>query len=47
MNLKYPDPDEDAPNDDNGWDTVPSDYNDVIVKGDTPDIGESLGSDDN
>lgn len=44
MNFNYSDPDEDAPSDDNGWETTPSDYNDVIVKGDTPDIGQSLDS---
>ncbi len=48
FNCTDPDPEENPlPQDDNdsGWNTVPSDYNDVITKGDRPDVGESLSDD--
>jgi hypothetical protein len=44
-NFSYTDPDEDpAPqdNDDSGWTSIPSDYTDYIVKGDTEIGGSSL-----
>jgi hypothetical protein len=47
-NFSYPDPEE-APaednNDDAGWTSIPTDYNDFIVKGDTEIRGISLDGD--